>query len=206
MKLDEEPADSSTAKQLSDEVHSLPLCIAQVAVFCRETSQTVSEYIQTYRNSDSEKLELLSHEFGDLPRDPEVPNAVLATWMISFNQIQRQDPRAADMISLMSVFDRQSIPKCLLQQRNESTVKFGKAIGTLKAFSLVTANAGNESFDVHRLVYSSTRYWLGEHGEQERWIEQALESRYPNMKFENRDICVHSCFLMPKLYSLTIEH
>ncbi|KAH0538559.1 hypothetical protein FGG08_004847 [Glutinoglossum americanum] len=203
VKLDGEPVDRGDAIRLFEESDSLPLCISQVAAFCRETGQSVSDYLEAYRSSDSDKFELLGHEFGDFARDPEVPNAVLATWVISFNRIKRQDPRAADLISLMSFFDPQRIPESLLRQRaDESTTKFKSAIGILKAFSFVIVSSDNKTLNVHRLVHLSTRYWLSEHGEREKWIRIALEllsERYPHGDYQNRNTCAE---LLPHAQSV----
>jgi hypothetical protein len=63
---------------------------------------TVSTYLAYFRQSESS---LLSRDGGDLRRDPKVPNAVVITWQISFNQIKTQDPRAVKLLSRMSVLD-----------------------------------------------------------------------------------------------------
>ncbi|KAM7188718.1 hypothetical protein V8F33_010488 [Rhypophila sp. PSN 637] len=52
---------------------------------------------------------------GDLRRDVGVSNAVLTIWQISFDYIRSKRPSAADLLSLMSFFDRQGIPEWVLK-------------------------------------------------------------------------------------------
>ena len=52
---------------------------------------------------------LLEHDAGDLRRDGGVSNAILTIWQISFDCIRAKRRSAADLLSLMSFFDRQGI-------------------------------------------------------------------------------------------------
>lgn len=78
--------------------------------------------------------------------------------MLSFDQIKRQNPKAA--LSLMALLDRQGVPKSLLRKKNDRFVEFSSAIGTLQAFSLIRVETGGETFSMHRLVQLSTQNWL----------------------------------------------
>jgi hypothetical protein len=64
-------------------------------------------------------VELLSEPFEEVGRDSSIPNAVTATWIVSFKQIKEQCPHASDLLSLMSFFDRQGIFKMFLSYRSE---------------------------------------------------------------------------------------
>src|SRR5208282_6432389 len=92
-------------------------------------------------------------------RDLEIPNAVATSWMISFDQIRRDLPRAAEILSLMAFFDRQAIPESLLKDQDETLFSFKKSIGKLLAYSLITRNVKNTHFDEHRLVHLISRAW-----------------------------------------------
>lgn len=52
-------------------------------------------------------------------RDWEAENCIIITWQISFEYIQTTKRSAAELLSLMSFFDRQGIPNTLLRNRNE---------------------------------------------------------------------------------------
>ncbi len=86
-------------------------------------------------------------------------NPVATTWFISFKQIRRQDPLAAEYLSFIGVIVEDYVPISLLPSGN-SLLEQEKAIGTLTAYSFVTRRTAEEAFDVHRLVYLATRNWL----------------------------------------------
>ena len=78
---------------------------------------------------------------------------MIRTWKLSFDQIAKQMPRAADLLSLIAVLDRQAIPEALLRQEADRRVEFNKALGTLLLFSLISVEKGRRQFEVHRLVH-----------------------------------------------------
>ena len=154
----------------------LPLAITQAAAYISENSITVEEYLEAFRAEDSEIQDLLSEDLLDLRRDFESQNSVIRTWKVSFDQIRKQKPRAAEILSLMAVLDRQGIPKSLLYRDGERRTEFTTALGTLQAFSLVAIEKGGASFEIHRLVQISTQRWLELQGETAKWQEEALKA------------------------------
>lgn len=132
-------------------------------------------------------------------QDSEAPRAVAQTWMLSFKQIQEQDPLAGSLLSLMSMFDWQSIPTSFLLHFSahegnggpESNVEFSKSIGLLKAFSLVSEEKSG-SLDMHRLVQLVARKWLFNDSEMSEFGREALltvSQMYPSGTFRNRTVC-----------------
>ncbi|KAI6777588.1 uncharacterized protein J7T54_005374, partial [Emericellopsis cladophorae] len=110
--------------RLSSRLEHLPLALAQAVAFIQENSISVTKYMQLLGESDQGLVELLSQEFRTIGRDSEAPQAVAVTWMLSFQQIERQNAFAGELLSLMSLLDRQAIPEELLstyyEQRNAS--------------------------------------------------------------------------------------
>ena len=191
-KLDGYVPSTEEVNKLTNLLEQFPLALVQAASFMQENSITVSEYLELYNDGDEMTIKLLSEAFEESGRDPEIQNAVAATWMISFNQIRKQNPRAAQLLSLMAFFDRQGIAKSLLQQDDESPLELTKALGMLKAFSLITESQSGKAFDIHRLVQLVTHKWLLKHGEVEYWVDKALKvvsDLYPDGDFENWEIC-----------------
>lgn len=106
--------------------------------------------------------------------------------------ISKQKPRAAEMLSLMAVLDRQGIPESLLKFDTEPKVDVMTALGTLKAFSLISAGDDGRTYELHRLVQLATRKWLEMQGTMEKWQEKALlavANMFPSGKFENWPMC-----------------
>lgn len=184
---------------LSSQLEHLPLALAQGAAFIQETSITVAKYLQLLSNSDKDMVYLLSKEFETVGRDSEAPQAVAQTWILSFQQIEQQHILASELLSFMSILDRQDIPAQFIShyskhKRNggpRSEIELTEALGILKAFSFVTEeNSG--SFDMHRLVQLVTRKWLTSRGTIGRFGGEALMTvshMYPYGKYETRTTC-----------------
>ena len=71
---------------------------------------SVREYLQEFRKSDRKRDESSRlTKAGSSVRDWEAKNSIIITWQISFDHIRQIRPSAADLLSLMSFFDRQGI-------------------------------------------------------------------------------------------------
>ncbi|CAH0019112.1 unnamed protein product [Clonostachys rhizophaga] len=191
-------ANEEEVRALSSRLEQLPLALAQAASFILEYSMSVTEYLELLSEGDSAFIDLLSQEFEAVARDRERSRAVANTWMISFQQIKKQNPLASELLSMMSFLDRQDITIETLQEYNRqhedgprSNIELKRSIGILKNFSLVTEQK-NGSLDMHRLVQLVTRSWLDKTEASDRFRRKALvciSNLYPFGKFENREVC-----------------
>jgi tetratricopeptide (TPR) repeat protein len=185
-------SNESESKELLDALGYLPLAITQAAAFINENSITVRDYLEAFNADDTELQYLLSQDLGDSRRHFETQNSIIKTWKLSFNQISRQQPRAAELLSLMSVLDRQGIPKALLRNDNDRGVDFTTALGTLQAFSLISIERGGTNYEMHRLVQLSTQNWLDLQDTKNQYQDKALEllaERFPNGEYETWNEC-----------------
>ncbi|KAH8680629.1 hypothetical protein BX600DRAFT_490989 [Xylariales sp. PMI_506] len=114
---------------LVEELEYMPLAIVQAAAYItkRQPRCSVQQYLDQYRASDRKKESLLSQEGGQPRRDREAKNSIITTWQISFEHVRQSRPSAADLLSLMSFFDRQGIPEILLRIRTENKITQSKA-------------------------------------------------------------------------------
>jgi tetratricopeptide (TPR) repeat protein len=193
---------------LTARLEYLPLALAQSAAFIQKESMTVARYLHLLDQSDNTLVELLSEPFEAVGRDSSVPNAVTATWMVSFKQIQEQYPNASDLLSLMSFFDRQGIPKAFLSHQiapkdsrdrapregdhTMGILELEKALGVLKGFSFVSEGTSDENLNMHRLVQLVMRKWLVRQGTSGVWAGQALKTvseLYPPGSYVNWKVC-----------------
>ena len=78
-----------------------------------------------------------------------MPHAILLTWQISFDQIKRNNPDAAELLSLMSVLDRQGISRSLLDKGD--LLSFTESIAPVHNCALITIDVWGMSFGMHRL-------------------------------------------------------
>ncbi|KAJ2981238.1 hypothetical protein NUW58_g6735 [Xylaria curta] len=181
---------------LASRLEQLPLALAQAAGFIQENTINLDSYLHLLDQGDQSFIGLLSEEFATVGRDSGMPHAVAATWMLSFEQIERHNPLAGQLLLFMSLFDRQAIPMEFLSHfshfhPNCTQLQLTKALGILKAFSLITEENG-QSLYMHRLVQLVTQKWLSRKGIMTQFVEKALltvSRYYPYGSFETREKC-----------------
>ena len=170
------PVESiSEALELVKELEHVPLAISQAGAYIRERGpvMTTPKYLAEFRKSQDSQTTLLNSSHADLRRDAEVPNAVITSWQLSFDHIRIAYPKAADLLSLMSFFNRQSIPQSLIQEGYDD-LAFCEVIGPLLNFSLVRADSTGQMVELHRLVQIATRHWLERGSSNQHWIDCAI--------------------------------
>lgn len=198
-KLEEDGANPGNLSELSARLEHLPLALVQAAAFIQSKSVSISRYLELLGKSDQNLVDLLSQDFETVGRDSATPRAVAETWILSFDQIQRQNGFAGELLSLMSILDRHAIPLEFLssysQQQSEqqarSEVQLTEALGVLKAFCFVVEDK-DRGLDMHRLVQLVTRNWLVKKGTMKDFAGQALlavSDCYPYGSYENWAVC-----------------
>jgi tetratricopeptide (TPR) repeat protein len=112
------------AAELAQRLDFMPLALTQaVAYICQVPEwRSIPQYLEKLKACDKSEASVLDTSEGDLRRDPDASNAIILTWQISFDRIREVRPSAADLLSLMSFFDRQAIPAVLLQEKGSSQV------------------------------------------------------------------------------------
>ncbi|KAF2820272.1 hypothetical protein CC86DRAFT_387312 [Ophiobolus disseminans] len=109
--------ESDDVAQLAAALEYMPLAIVQAAAYIslRTPRCSVAQYLDEFWRSNGTKTSLLNYDDGQLRRDWEAKNSIIIMWQISFEHLQRNRPSAADLLSLMSFFDRQGIPEALIR-------------------------------------------------------------------------------------------
>jgi hypothetical protein len=94
--------------RLMGELEFMPLAMVQAAAYIRQRAPRciVGQYVDKLRKNERSKLSLLNRDEGNLRRDGEAKNSIVLTWEISFEHIRQVRRSAADLLSLMSFFDR----------------------------------------------------------------------------------------------------
>lgn len=69
-----------------------------------ENSITIEEYLEAFCADDSEIQDLLSEDLADRRRNPDrgsrnSQNSLIRTWTVSFDEIRKREPRAAEILS-----------------------------------------------------------------------------------------------------------
>ena len=168
-------SDKDESRRLVEALEYIPLAITQAAAFINENLSSLTEYMEMLHASDSEMQQLLNQDLGDLRRDSQGHNSIVMTWKMSFDLINKQEPRATEMLSLMAFLDRHGIPEILLRNRSDQNVDFKKALGTLQAFSLIKRKAVDRAeYEMHRLVQLICQKWLEMQDTTAKWQESAF--------------------------------
>lgn len=170
-KLSDQQLNPEDIEKLARELEYLPLTITQAAAYLEQTEISASEYLEIFQAGQSDIPNLLEESIYDPSRDHESSNSVFQTWRLSFEQLTRQSPKAADTLSLMAVLDRQAISSELV---HGSVLDRKAAIAKLKAFSLIQEESSSNKYSLHRLVQLSTQRWLADHDKLSHWQKAAI--------------------------------
>lgn len=150
--------DELPMQRLVEVLGNLPLAITQAASFIRVNDLTPEVYTSLYDEMETEQEAFLTEEFVDWRRDSDMPNAVLLTWKLSFEQIRRKNEVAVKVLSILSVLDRHGLPDWMFPYFPGVTrLQVLVAIALLKSFSFIT----RQDNAMHRLVQVATRAWIG---------------------------------------------
>jgi tetratricopeptide (TPR) repeat protein len=216
-KLGSLPA-KDVAADLVQALDLVPLAISQAAAYiqARAPRSSPEKYLAEFREDERKRTRLLEYDAGDLRRDRGASNAIITTWRISFDHIRSKRRSAADLLSLMSFFDPQGIPRWVLKpssgmQGDGKSDDGGNApdsdtydagddidggfeddVAMLRDYCLIIAGEAGDEFEMHGLVQLSTRRWLEAFGEQETFKQQYIErmaASFPTGKYENWATC-----------------
>ncbi|KAF2471726.1 uncharacterized protein BDR25DRAFT_324880 [Lindgomyces ingoldianus] len=180
--------NSIDVDELTAALEYMPLAIMQAAAYLAQRGPRcpVRQYLYGFKKSERKQSSLLNRDGGQLRRDWEANNSIIVTWQISFEHIQQTRPSAAELLSLMSFFDRQGIPEELLRSRAT------QAVLTLRDFYLISVETGGASFEMDLLVRLAMRKWLDANGRLEQWKQQFISglcAAFPTGEYENWARC-----------------
>ena len=197
---------NSDVAELAAALEYMPLAIVQAAAYILQRAPRcpVAKYLEEVRKSERRRLCLLAHDNGQLRRDWEAKDSIIVTWQISFKYIQQTRPSAADLLSLMSFFDRQGIPEALLRPRAEREEaqtdqeekdddkdsdleddtsqssagdnEFERDLVALRSFYFISVDTTGTIFEMHALVQLATRMWLAANSRLEQWKQQFVSN------------------------------
>ena len=160
----------------------LPLAIAQAASFMTKRRKKVAEYLNLIQD-DSTRSQVLSQKGYFHGRTERSSESLVGTWWVTFRSIKRENARAAELLTIMSLLDRHEIPVSIMREPDEEIFDFEEAIRLLEDFSLITTFSSvnsrheqalellKETYDtkkslvfgeMHRLVQESTKAWLSQ--------------------------------------------
>lgn len=193
--------------RLVEELGGLPLAIAQAAAYMMENYMTVEDYLDILYEGGEEMQALLDESLSDDRRVDHDSNAVIRTWKLSFDQITREEIKAANMLSLMAMFDRQEVPEELLRGE-DSRHGFINTIAVLQNFSLIVQSPERNTWSMHRLVQVCAQVWVQMRDRLGDWQEEALSRLSLYSLLLNTRIGLGaklSCHMCGKFYQISLR-
>ncbi|CAN9459336.1 unnamed protein product [Alternaria sp. RS040] len=214
-KLQDPPVQES-AIDLLRALDYIPLAVVQAAAYInRRGRMTVAGYLAEFGKDSKKRESLLNWDAGELRRDESASNSVVTTWQMSFEQIQRERRSAAELLSLMSFFNAQSIPESVLRKHSRAAAKeeelednedadsaFDEDLDTLQAYSLVSMIADSDALEMHALVQFCTRVWLSSCSDAEQWERRFVELIAQELPDGNHENWAKSQQLLPHVEPL----
>ncbi|KAK3347075.1 hypothetical protein B0T25DRAFT_293932 [Lasiosphaeria hispida] len=165
-------ATEQELKDLSERLDKTPFALIQATSYIQKNSITsIGQFLDDLnRASVDELVELLSEGVDTWGREEDAPRSIVEMYLLSFQDVQQKNSFAGDCLLLMSLFDREDIPReflAIFSKRRLEKESIGmdltQALGLLINFSLIKPDSPNE-FDMHRLEQILTQRWLHQQG------------------------------------------
>jgi tetratricopeptide (TPR) repeat protein len=146
------------------------LALATAGAYLSQSADSFVDYLHLY-NSSWDDLS----QYSSGPVDYE-ERTLYSTWNVSFEQVQEQDPAAAELLKLMAFLDNQDLWYKLFQAGAgdapawwvdvlKSQARFNRAISTLHNYSLLEVSEGR--YSLHTCVHDWTLEYLNHQVNQE---------------------------------------
>lgn len=170
--------DREAAMDISLSLGGLPLALEQAGAYIQETACGVPGFRQRYGVEHTKLLKRRSH------LNTEYPESVATTWLFSFQQVERTDPAAAELLSLCAFLDPDSIPEEMIASGAPylgsclgpvaaDPLKLDAAIDILRRFSLLRRNPAGATLSIHRLVQAVLKDRMPRR-RQKRWALRTI--------------------------------
>ena len=174
------PTDRAAAESIVKAMDGLPLALDQAGAYIEETYCGVSAYLVSYRQRQTE---LLKRRGGT---GKEHPEPVATTWSLSFEQVERLNPMAADLLRVCAFLAPDAIPEELLiegaselgtriQPLTTDATRINDTLGVLLRYSLVERNTQERTLSIHRLVQVVLKESMNEQTQRE-WAERTVRA------------------------------
>jgi len=171
--------DRGEAGVIWELLDGLPLALDQAAAYIEEHRSSFADYLSLYQT----RREDLLKRRGALSRR-DYPKSVATTWSLSFEQVERTDPVAANLLRLCAFLHPDAIPEAMLlegaavldpvlQAIAADQVRFDEIVGVLRQYSLVRRNPETKSLTIHRLVQTVLKDAM-QQDQQREWAERAV--------------------------------
>ena len=172
------PADRALAREIVQAMDGLPLALDQAGAYLEETQESLSNYLALYQQ---QRAALLKRRGGLLPHHPD---SVATTWSLAFEQVERENPAAIELMRLCALLAPDAIPEELIQEGAPhlgpvlhpvaaDRSRLNAALAALLNYSLLRRDATTHTLSIHRLVQAVILDEM-EDETQHHWAERAV--------------------------------
>jgi tetratricopeptide (TPR) repeat protein len=199
-------SDRAQAERIVAQLDGLPLALDQAAAYIEETSCGLSGYLNLCRSHAAELL----RRRGRLSADHLDP--VSTTWVLSFENIEKANPAAAELLRFCAFLSADAIPE---EMFSESAAELGPELGAVASdplawndalseilkYSLLRRDRNTSTLEIHRLVQGVLKQAMDE-ANRRLWAERvvrAINRASPKIEFSTWPLCdrllpqAHAC-------------
>lgn len=209
--------NQAQAMQIVAAMDGLPLALDQAGAYIEETRCGLSQYHDLYATRRKELL-LRRGKFSI-----DHPDSVTTTWSLSFQQIEQENPTAANLLRLLSFLDPEAIPEeivtsCTLEpgpgmaEIVNDQLELNSIIELLLSYSLIRRTSEIKSLSIHRLVQAVLKDGM-DRETQRVWAERAIRAvnnAFPDVELHTWERCqrclphVQTCATHIEEYAIAI--
>lgn len=176
------------ADQIAEKLGDLPLAIEQAAAWRAETGMPVQEYLRVF---DEKVAEIFDESLTSADYDV----SVAAAWNVSFDELQKRNPAAHQMLHICAYFSPEPISRDLftgvrgvqispqLDVTLRDPIQLARAIRDINRYGLAKIDHRNNTIQLHRLVQLVLRNRIGTpklQAQMEHGAHQLLANLDPN--------------------------
>jgi tetratricopeptide (TPR) repeat protein len=188
--------DRVRAKKIVAQLDGLPLALDQAGAYIEETGCGISGYLNLYRDNAPELLQ----RRGTLSSDH--PDPVATTWALSFENIEKVNPAAAELLRFCAFLHPNGIPEGMfskgspelgpaLKSLGSDALAWNDALREILKYSLLRRDPNTSTLEIHRLVQAVLKRGMDD-ATQRLWSERvvrAVNRIFPLVEFSNWAIC-----------------
>ena len=148
--------DATLAQEIVTAMAGLPLALDQAGAYIEANQLSLAEYLELFQSSQMRLLdEQASHS--------NHPSSVTKTFALAFEQLERNSPAAAELLTVCAFLAPEAIPETFFidganhlgptfEKLAADPLAFRTAIKELLTYSLIQRNATTKTVTMHRLV------------------------------------------------------
>jgi tetratricopeptide (TPR) repeat protein len=188
--------DQAKASEIATQLGGLPLALDQAGAYIEETESGLLAYLELYRHHAPELLRRRGMMTFDYPK------SVATTWALSFENIEKANPAAAELLRFCAFLHPNAIPEEVFSEGAQelgpvlgpvgsNALKLNAAISEILKYSLLRRDSTAGNFEIHRLVQVVLKQAMDE-ATQRLWAERvvrAVSRAFPKVDFSTWALC-----------------